>query len=51
MVEDQQLEHFLYIQYLVKFKKGYIEVQILIDSSSEINAMTSVYMAVLGLYI
>ena len=50
-VEDQQLERFLFIQYLVKFKKDYTKVQVLLDSNSEINAMTPAYTAKLWLHV
>lgn len=50
-VEDKQLECVLFIQYLVKFNKGYTEVQALIDSDIEVNAISPAYAVVLGLRI
>lgn len=49
VVEDQQFECFLSIQYPLMFKKGHIEVQVLINSDSKVNAMTSIYTTVLWL--
>ncbi len=39
----------LYIQYLVQFQEGQPNIKALIDSGSEINAMTPVYAVKLGL--
>lgn len=50
-VENQQLKCVLYIQYPIKFKKSNIEVQALMDSGSEINAMTPAYTVVFGLFV
>ena len=49
--EDQQLNRVPCIQYPVKFKKDSTEVQALLDSGSEVNAMTPAYAAVLGLHV
>lgn len=46
-IKNQQLECVLYINYLVKFKKGHTEDQALINSDGEINTMTVAYAAVL----
>ena len=50
-VEDQQLECISSIQYLMKFKKDYTEVQALVNSSTKINAMTLAYTAKLELHV
>ena len=50
-VEDQYLKCVPSIQYLVKFKKYHTEVQALLDSNSEINAIIQAYTAKLGLYV
>lgn len=49
--EDQQLECILSIQYPLKLEKHYTKVQVLLDSNSEINAITPTYTAKLGLRI
>lgn len=50
-IKNQQLKCILCIWYLVKFKKGFIEVQILIHCGNEVNAMTSAYTSILKLRI
>ena len=50
-VKDQQLKYVLSIHYPVTFKKSQTAVQLLLDSGSNINAMTPVYAVVLGLRI
>lgn len=39
-IKNQQLNRVLSIQYLVKFKKDYTKIQVLINSNTEVNAMT-----------
>lgn len=48
-VENQQLEQVSSIRYPVKFKKGRIEVQALINSHRGVNAMTLAYAPILEL--
>ena len=50
-VKDQQLERIPSIQYLVKFKKSHIAVQVLLDSGNEVNVMILTYTAKLKLRI
>ena len=45
----EALEHVLYIYYPIQFKKDMAEIQALIDSRSEVNAMAPAYMKKLGL--
>lgn len=48
-VENKQLECVTSIYYLVKFEKGQTAVQALLESSSEVNVMTTAYTALMGL--
>lgn len=48
-IDDQHFKHILYIQYPVKFKKAYTEVQALINSRNKVNLMIPAYTVVFGL--
>ena len=48
-LRNEALERVFYIYYLVQFKKNMAEVQALIDSESEVNAIAPVYAKKLGL--
>lgn len=50
-VKNQQLERILFIQYPIKFMRGYTEVQALLDSKSKVNSITPIYIAKLELYV
>ena len=47
--EHMFLERVLYIHYLLRFRKDTIGIKALIDSGSEVNAMTPAYVLKLGL--
>ena len=50
-IKDQQLKYVSSIQYPIKFKKGHTKIQALLDSGSEVDAITSVYATKLRLRI
>lgn len=50
-IENKQLKFVLCIQYPIKFKKGYIEVQAWIDFGSEVNIIIPAYAAAPELYV
>lgn len=42
-IQNGQLEHVLFIKYLMKFKKVYTKVQALLNLDNKVNTMTLIY--------